>query len=151
MVQPIAGPCKTWDERRVIPVSLVKVSRVLPKRETLRPPMSGRPQCCTDVQLAQNIRRSNPWGRLCHYVDHPALPAIDCEVIQVQRRRPTSAVTIDLKVGFQVTMCPSQSECRRHSLIDLSFNAIKPHRLVGDIAYGVARIADLDMMPVQSE
>src|SRR5580700_6070818 len=75
------------------------------------------------------------------------LPAIEGEVIQVQGRRSTRADAIDLEVGHQVSSRPAQRESGEYSFVDRSFDAVKPHRVVSDVAYGVARVADLDVMP----
>jgi hypothetical protein len=76
-----------------------------------------------------------------------ALPARDGQVIQIQSGRAARTDTVDLEVSHQDSTCPAEGEGGGNGLVDWSFDAVKPHRVVSHIAYAVARVADLNMVP----
>src|SRR6202041_1242046 len=79
---------------------------------------------------------------------HPMrrLPAVDGHLVEIDLRGTAGAPSVDLEVG-QERRAPTEGECRRHGRVDRLLSVVEPDRLVGNIAFLIAEVAHLQMMP----
>src|SRR5690348_6513356 len=75
-------------------------------------------------------------------------PPVDGEVIEIERCRAICRCwTINLEVSDENSGGPAESEIRIYSLVNDGFNAVKPYRVIRDIAIVIAGVTDLYVVP----